>query len=92
MARPKPTVLLKIKTKEHKMEEVLEADAIYAVFYKGKPISVRLLNRINYPGPKYKKVSFPNLGHAKRLKDRLNIDFVCDDFKVIKLTQGEEVE
>lgn len=92
MARPKPTVLLRHKNKDYKIEEVLEAEAIYAVFYKNKPISVRLLNNLNYPGPKYKKVSFPNVGHALRLANKLNENFNSSDFTVVKLTGGEIVD
>ncbi|MBA10498.1 MAG: hypothetical protein CMC73_04765 [Flavobacteriaceae bacterium] len=93
MSRPKPTVLLeKIEKTTYKSEQVLEADAIWAVFYKGKPFNLKTLNVItNYPGPKYKKVSFSNPGHALNLQKRLNRLFNCTDFSVYKLTQGEKV-
>jgi hypothetical protein len=45
----------------------------------------------NYPGPKYKKVSFSNPGHAFNLAKKLNTLFNVQDFTVIKLTQGETV-
>ena len=61
--------------------------------YKGKPFNLKSLNSItNYPGPKYKKVSFSNPGHAHNLSQKLNDMFDCQDFSVIKLTTGEEVE
>ena len=61
MARPKPTIILEhTDQKTFRSEEVLKAEAIYAVFYDGSPISIRSFNSlVNYPGPKYKKVSFP---------------------------------
>ena len=92
MARPKPTVLLESHNKEtHKSEQILEASAIYAVYYKGKPINVRLINNaISYPGPKYRKCVFPNSGFALNLANRLNKQFECDDFKVHVLVAGEE--
>ena len=38
MSRPKPRTLLQYTNKKsYKMEEVLDATAIYAVFYDGKP-------------------------------------------------------
>ncbi len=94
MARPKPTVLLEhVNSKNYKAEQILEADAIYAVFYKGQPINLRTLNHlVSYPGPKYKKVSFSNSGHAFNLAEKLNLLFKTDQFKVFKLTQGQQID
>ena len=76
--------------KNYKSEQILKADAIYSVFYQGKPINLRSLNTlVNYPGPKYKKVSFSNSGHAFNLSERLNKMFSTKDFQVVKLTKGE---
>jgi hypothetical protein len=93
MSRPKPTILLEALHKnQYKAEQVLSADAIFSVFYQGQPINLRTLNTlVSYPGPKYKKVSFSNPGHAFNLAERLNKMFSTEDFKVIKLTKGEEV-
>ncbi|MNK39732.1 hypothetical protein D3C87_583520 [compost metagenome] len=93
MSRPKPTVILDYTDpKTYKSEQVLAADAVYAVFYDGKPINLRSLNSlINYPGPKYKKCSFGNKGHAFNLAEKLNKLFKTDKFKVFKLTQGQEI-
>ena len=94
MSRPKPNVLLEnINNKTYKSEQVLEAEAIWAVFYKGKPFNLKSINALtNYPGPKYKKVSFSNPGHAHNLAKKLNEMFKCEDFSVYKLTDGEIVE
>lgn len=94
MSRPKPKILLEAVNKvTYKSEQVLQADAIYSVFYQGNPINLRMLNTlVSYPGPKYKKVSFSNSGHAFNLAARLNKIFATDDFEVIKLTQGEVVK
>lgn len=91
MARPKPTILLEnVNTKNYKAEQVLNAEAIYAVFYQGKPVNLRTLSHlVSYPGPKYKKVSFSNSGHAFNLAERLNKLFKSSDFVVYKLTEGE---
>jgi len=94
MARPKPTILLShVDPKNFKSEEILEAEAIYAVFYQGKPFNLRShLNSLqDYPGPKYKKVSFSNSGHAFNLMEKLNKLFKCNDFTVVELRQGVEV-
>jgi hypothetical protein len=91
MARPKPTIILEnVNPKTYKAEQVLDADAIYAVFYQGKPINLRTLSHlVSYPGPKYKKVSFSNSGHAFNLAERLNKMFKSAEFSVYKLTAGE---
>lgn len=94
MSRPKPHVLLEAVNKHtYKSEQVLSAEAIFSVFFDGNPVNLRTQNTlVNYPGPKYKKVSFSNPGHAFNLRDRLNKIFNTDKFCVIKLTQGEVVE
>ena len=93
MSRPKPTVLLEIANKTtYKTEQVLEADAIWAVFYKDKPVNLKTSTILAVEvGPKYKKVSFSNSGHAYNLSEKLNKAFNCQDFSVYKLTTGEKV-
>ena len=94
MSRPKPTILLNFTNKQtFKSEQVLSADAIYSVFFDGKPINLRTLHTlVSYPGPKYKKVSFSNPGHARNLAKKLNKLFKTTDFAVFKLSAGERVD
>lgn len=94
MSRPKPKILLDYTDpKTYKAEQVLEAEAIYAVFYEGKPINLRNINSlVNYPGPKYKKCSFSNAGHAFNLAEKLNKLFKTDKFQVFKLTTGTPID
>ena len=93
MSRPKPNVLLEITNKKtYKTEQVLEAEAIWAVFYKGKPVNLKTTSLVAQRlGPKYKKVSFSNSGHAINLAEKLNKMFNCADFQVFKLTTGEQL-
>ena len=94
MARPKPTILLThVDPGTYKSEEGLEAEAIYAVFYQGNPFNLRtFLNSLqDYPGPKYKKVSFSNPGHAFNLMEKMNKLFKCSDFTVVELKEGSLV-
>ena len=93
MSRPKPTILLEnVNKSDYKSEQILAADAIWAVFYKNKPFNLKSSNLLNnYPGPKYKKVSFSNPGHAFNLAKKLNTMFNTEEFTVVKLTQGETV-
>lgn len=93
MSRPKPTIILEITNKKtYKTEQVLEADAIWAVFYKDKPINLKTNSvAAQHLGPKYKKVSFSNAGHAFNLAEKLNKQFNTTDFSVFKLTTGEKL-
>lgn len=92
MARPKPSIIMEHRYEEtSKSEQILEASAVYAVFYQGKPINVRMINHIvDTIGPKYRKSVFPNPGFALNLAKRLNTLFNCSDFKVHKLVAGDE--
>ena len=93
MSRPKPKVLLEITNKKtYKTEQVLDADAIWAVFYQDKPINLKTGSvLVQNAGPKYKKVSFSNSGHAINLAEKLNKQFNTVDFSVYKLTTGEKL-
>ena len=93
MSRPKPTVLLETVNKTtYKSDQVLEADGIYAVFYDSKPINLKTHNiLVSYPGPKYKKVSFSNPGHAINLAKKLNSLFKTDKFTVVLLHAGDKI-
>jgi len=94
MSRPKPNVVLEnINKKTFKSDQILEAEAIWAVFFKGRPFNLKSQNSLGgYAGSKYKKVSFSNPGHAHNLAKKLNTMFNTKDFAVVKLTQGEEVK
>jgi len=93
MSRPKPNILLeKVNNKTYRSEQILAAEAIWAVFHQNKPFNLKSSNALtNYPGPKYKKTSFSNPGHAHNLAKKLNDMFNCEDFTVVKLTEGEKV-
>jgi hypothetical protein len=93
MSRPKPKILLEVTNKKtYKTEQVLEAEAIWAVFYKDKPVNLKTTSIVAQDiGPKYKKVSFSNKGHAFNLAEKLNKMFNCNDFSVYKLTAGKKL-
>jgi hypothetical protein len=93
MSRPKPQVIAEITNKHtYRSDQVLAADGIWAVFYDGAPINLRTTNLlVQYPGPKYKKVSFSNAGHAKNLARKLNSHFHTNRFTVVLLSQGQQV-
>jgi len=93
MSRPKPNVLLEITNKKNfKTDQVLESDAIWAVFYQNKPINLKTGSPIAQQFvTKYKKVSFSNSGHAFNLAEKLNKQFNTTEFSVYKLTSGEKI-
>ena len=93
MSRPKPTVLVEITNKEtYKTEQVLASEGIWAVYYENRPINLKTSNYlVQYPGPKYKKVSFSNPGHAINLAKKLNEQFKTDKFTVVLLNKGDTI-
>jgi hypothetical protein len=93
MSRPKPTILLEYVNKSnYKSEQVLASEGIWAVYFNDQPINLKTQNMlVSYPGPKYKKVSFSNSGHAINLAKKLNVMFKTDKFSVVLLRQGEKV-
>lgn len=76
----------------YKTEQVLASEGIWAVFYDSKPINLKTSNLlVQYPGPKYKKVSFSNPGHAINLARKLNSQFKTEKFSVVLLKQGSQI-
>ena len=93
MSRPKPTILVEVTDKAtYKTEQVLASTGIWAVYFEGSPINLKTSNMlVQYPGPKYKKVSFSNPGHAISLAKKLNTQFKTEKFSVVLLHKGEQV-
>lgn len=95
MSRPKPVIIIEAVNKTNsRVDQILESEAIWAVFYKGKPFNLK--SQVGYSDDssdsKYKKVSFSNPGHAINLARKLNAQFKCEDFTVVKLTSGEVIQ
>jgi len=93
MSRPKPKVILEnLDRNTYKSDEVMASEGIGAVYYDGNPVNLKTQNMlVNYPGPKYRKVSFSNPGHAISLAKKLNIQFKTDKFTVVLLNQGSVI-
>ena len=93
MSRPKPNVLLEhVNKTTYKSDQILSSDGIWAVYYDNQPINLKTQNiLVAYPGPKYKKVSFSNPGHAHNLAKKLNTLFKSDKFTVVLLSAGTPV-
>lgn len=93
MSRPKPTILLSYThPKTYKIEQVLKASALYAVYHDEFPVNVRLLDYLmSDKGAKYRKTSFCHPGHAFNLADRLNHLFKTTAFHVRILDQGTRI-
>lgn len=93
MSRPKPQVLVELTNKTtYKTEQVLQSEGIWAVYFDDQPINLKTSNYlVQYPGPKYKKVSFSNPGHAINLAKKLNAQFKTDKFSVVLLRAGEKI-
>jgi hypothetical protein len=93
MARPKPTVIMEHTDQKFRSEQILQADAIFAVFYQGRPFNLKSFSAlVDTTGAKYKKTSFSNAGPAFNLAERLNRKFNTQDFTVVKLTDGYVIQ
>lgn len=93
MARPDSSILNEyIDRKTYVSEQILESEAIWAVYYKEKPFNLRSKSVMSSKNdPKYKKTCFNSPAHAFRLAKRLNKTFNCNDFSVFKLIKGEKL-
>jgi hypothetical protein len=93
MSRPKPNIILEYVNKtNYKSDQILQSDGIWAVYYDNAAINLRSLNiLIASPGPKYKKVSFSNSGHAISLAKKLNKLFKTDKFTVVLLKVDKQI-
>ena len=93
MSRPKPQVLLEQANRTtYKSDQVLASEGIWAVYYDNAPINLKTASLVSqYPGPKYKKVSFSNPGHAINLCKMLNTQFKTNKFSVVLLNQGSQI-
>ena len=91
MSRPKPKIILEDLKEDMSSLQVVEADAIYAVFFEDQPIGVKQNRNVeipNWQGWKYLKTSFPNAGHAFNLAEKLNRRFATDKFCVRVMVPG----
>ena len=82
MSRPRPKILL-----EHDLDnliiQVLAAEKLWAVVYKGEPITLRKLSwAVDGEHKKYMRNSFTNQANCQNLADRLNHWFKTTDFTV----------
>jgi len=93
MSRPKPQVLLEITNKQtYKSEQVLASEGIWAIFLDNKPVNLKTTTMLaQHSGPKYKKSSFSNPGHAINLCKKLNTQFKTNRFSVVLLNSGATV-
>lgn len=93
MSRTQPKVLVELVDKKtYKVDQIVEAYGIWAVFYDGQPINLKTSHYLDSEAiPKYKKTSFSNPGHARNLCRKLNTQFKTDKFTVVFLNSGETV-
>lgn len=93
MSRVQPKVLMEmVDKKTYKVDQVVEASGIWAVFLDGQPINLKNSHYLDSSTvPKYKKTSFSNPGHARNLCRKLNNQFKTDKFTVVLLNKGVQV-
>jgi hypothetical protein len=93
MSRTPSKILLELVDKKtYKVDQIVEAAGIWAVYYDNQPINLKNQHYLDSNSvPKYKKTSFSNPGHARNLCRKLNAQFKTDKFTVVFLNQGTQV-
>jgi hypothetical protein len=93
MSRTPSKILLEIVDKKtYKVDQIVEASGIWAVYYDDCPINLKNQHHLDDTVvPKYKKTSFSNPGHARNLCRKLNKQFKTELFSVVFLSQGTKV-
>ena len=93
MARPAPKVLLELTNKDtYKQDQILASEGIWVVVFDQKPINLKTSNYLTSDvGPRYRKTSFSNSGHAINLAKKLNTQFHTDKFTVILMNAGRQI-
>lgn len=93
MSRTQSKILLELVDKKtYRVDQIVEAGGIWAVFYQNQPINLKNTHYLDSNAvPKYKKTSFSNPGHARNLCRKLNAQFKTTEFSVVYLTTGTKV-
>jgi hypothetical protein len=90
MRNKPPTVLLtKSSDGSARTTEILSADAVYAVFYDGKPINERHTHPLH--STRYDRPVYVNSESAISVAKRLNREFTTDLFTVHHMISGDVV-
>jgi len=86
MARPGAEILLSRQLDDFNKIEVLDAQGLYAVLYKNKPINLKTENWTERGQlKKYVRTTYPNVRPAENLAAKLNRDFFTSEFTVVKI-------
>jgi len=84
MARPAPNIILSQEQENGELWEITAHDTNYVILYKEKLCGVRVSGMFR-PAFKYKKLSYPTLGSARRQVRLLNEKFNTVDFSYARL-------
>jgi hypothetical protein len=83
MARPAPEVITTIELNNGQTWQVLKASRVYVIIYRGEPASMRVID--GFGNHIYKKMTYTELGSARRQAKKLNHYFNCEDFTVAQV-------
>lgn len=89
---PAKVVLESVDKKTYKMDQIIESDGIWAVYYQERPFNLKNMHYLDSNTvPKYKRTVFNNPGHARNLCKKLNAQFKTDNFSVVLLSNAVRV-
>lgn len=92
MARPSARVIDQREFMDGTCWQILEAEYSYIITYRDRPVGIRVYSIMRgRQVVKYKKLTFTNLGNARRQVEVLNHKFKCRDFALIKVGAHDEI-
>jgi hypothetical protein len=84
MSRPAPLILAETNLANGQTWQITQAETIYIVTYQGQPVGLRVIEGFD-DHFKYKKMSYTNLGSARRQARLLNHRFNTEDFGIVRM-------
>ena len=86
MARPEPTIVVENEQSNGDIWQILPAEQIYIITYKGRPIDIRVVNHgLGMMKFKYKRTSYTQLGTVIAQVRKYNSKFNTEDFDYITI-------
>jgi hypothetical protein len=84
MSRPQPEIIAEVNLANGQIWQLTQVETVYVITYRGQAVGLRVVNGFDQHF-NYKKMSYTNLGSARRQARLLNHRFNCEDFEVMRM-------